>query len=106
MFLHSLPAHLVKSPMPSMEHRSSLKLSRGIGNMSPYLLPFFHCPVFPRFSIENPPRYCNPKFNLENSGTCHPNLRSLQCVSIFMCLKFGVQTSPSPKKRYQELVAS
>jgi hypothetical protein len=26
-------------------------------------------------------------------GHVHPNLRSLQCVSIFRCLKFGVQTT-------------
>jgi hypothetical protein len=39
--------------------------------------------------VQYPSRYRNPKFHPENSGTCHPNLRSLQCVSIFSVSIWG-----------------
>src|ERR1700722_18497421 len=32
--------------------------------------------------VQYPARYCNPIFHPENSGTCHPNLRSMQ-LSLF-----------------------
>jgi hypothetical protein len=48
----------------------------------------------------------NSKFHPENSGTCHPNLRSLQCVSIFSVSSLGSRTrppkkGPSPKKPHE-----
>src|ERR1700722_8641170 len=60
--------------------------------------------------VQYPARYCNPIFHPENSGTCHPNLRSMQ-LSLFSsvsslgstpnCLEVDRHRPPPGRKKPQ-----